>query len=145
MVDNKNNDNSKILSLKIKSIKNKFEEGGIYWYDNVVEFLKSQLNMTWIELKVRENTDWETRWTHALALQYKNNNNMDFNENINEEIGKKLFKSNHEWFVEKKITFGMIRKKLGYYYNINPNHIEIWLPQDTYAGWDYGSTGRGQW
>ena len=29
-----------------------------------------------------------------------------------------------------KTTYGMIRKKLGSYYNINPYHIEIWLPQN---------------
>ncbi len=42
----------------------------------------------------------------------------------------------------------MIRKRLGNYYNINPNHIEIWLPQYTYSysgKWDYGSKGRGKW
>eukprot|EP01083_Nonionella_stella_P138437 421270_1 len=104
--------------------------------------------MTCIELKVRENTGWKTRWTAALALQYKNDNKISMDKNIDKEIKKKLFKSKHKWQVEKRITYGMIRKKLGNYYNINPNHIEIWLPQHTYSysdKWDYGSKGRGKW
>ena len=41
----------------------------------------------------------------------------------------------------------MIRKKLASFYNINPEHIEIWLPQtNSYSTkFDYGSNGRGSW
>ena len=40
----------------------------------------------------------------------------------------------------------MIRKRLGSYYNIKPEHFEIWLPQRSLQHqWNYGSRGRGQW
>ncbi len=79
------NSNDKVLSLTIQLSKNKFEERGLYWYGNVTLFLESQSNMRWIELKVRENTGWKTRWTNALTLKYKNDNKI-----------KKLFKSKHK-------------------------------------------------
>ena len=67
---------------------------------------------------------------------------------IKEDVKRKLIRSEHKWKVETRTTFGMIRKRLGTYYNIKPEHIEIWVPQKSrreQKDHRYDSNGRGEW
>eukprot|EP01083_Nonionella_stella_P079850 219215_1 len=118
----------------------------MFWYRLYNTFIEGQLNLVNIEVKMCENTGWKQQWSKALLLQYKNNiNSAAAPNNIEQET--QITKSMHKWRVEKRTTFGMIRRKLAWYYGINPHHIELWLPQCTSSGykWDYGSKGRGKW
>jgi len=139
--------NEQKLSLFIKSIRHKSEQQGIYWYYRFRHFINAQTIMTSIEVKIRENTGWKQKWQKALIMQYKINNDMTKDQVIEKEIRKKITKSKHKWQIEGNATFGMIRRRLGEYYNINPHHIEIWTPvTNSYSQkWDYGSKGRGKW
>ena len=110
--------------------------------------MKAQLSLTTIDIKVRENTGWKDKWSKALKLQYKNSDEFKRSgqDTIDQDKRKKITKPRHKFQVEKKSTYGMIRRKLGSYYNINPEHIEIWVPTGTrQPKWDYGSKGRGSW
>eukprot|EP01083_Nonionella_stella_P054321 143416_1 len=113
--------------------------------NEIATFDANLTNAVNLEVQVRENTGWEQHWSKALLLQYKHILNSDeVWDNIDEEYRKKIVKSKHEWRVDKHTTFGMIRRKLGLYYGINPHHVEIWLPHHIH-NWDYGSKGRGKW
>eukprot|EP01083_Nonionella_stella_P173944 601627_1 len=136
------------LSMKMRMVESEYASRGVFWYPVCNDFIEGQLNLVSIEVKVRENTGWKQQWSKALLLQYKNNLNCEEAwKNTDKEIRKKIVKSKHKWRMERRTTFGMIRRKLGAYYAINPHHIEIWLPQHSYSGekWDYGSKGRGKW
>eukprot|EP01083_Nonionella_stella_P142144 439162_1 len=136
------------LSIKMQMLKYEYESRGVFWYPVCNDFIEGQLNLVKIEVNVRENTGWKQQWSKALLLQYKNNlNSEEAWNNTHKETRKKIVKSKHKWRMERRTTFGMIRRKLGAYYAINPHHIEIWLPQPSGSDvkWDYGWKGRGKW
>merc|ERR1712228_721803 len=136
--------NEQKLSLTIKTVRYQQEQQGIYWHYQFHDFMRAQTTMTCIEIKIRENTGWKQKWQKALIMQYKINNNIPKEQKIDKEIRKKIKKSKHKLQIEGFATFEMIRRRLGEYYNINPHHIEIWIPQKGNK-WDYGSKGRGKW
>ena len=123
-----------------------FEQKGMFWHQNADKFIESQANMIDIEINIRDSTEWQQFWSKALIRQYQSTNgNVGEIENDG-ELYERITRSSHKWTLDKRTTFGMIRKRLGSYYNIEPEHFEIWLSKkwrpDT---WNYGSTGHRKW
>lgn len=97
-----------------------------FWYYAADQFIESLINMTKIDIRPREGAN-------AIILGHLTS-------------GDWLNFPHHEWMVDERTTFGMIRKRLGSHYEIKSEHIEIWIPQR--AGrdpWDFGFRGRGGW
>ena len=133
------------LPLHFRCRKQEFEEKGMYWYCAADEFIKSQAFMTNVDIKIREKTGWKRQWAKALMRQYMSTSDKTVEE-IDLQVRKKIIRSSHKWRVDRRTTFGMIRKRLGSYYGIKPEHFEIWLPQRSWKEqWNYGSSGRGKW
>ena len=134
------------LSMHFRCYKQEFKERGMFWHCAVDEFIKSQAQMIDIQIKVREKVGWDHQWSRALIHQCTKHQEANEAKESDETLHKKISRSIHKWKVDKRTTFGMIRKRLGTYYDIEPEHIEIWLPQKTGKDkWDYGSKGRGKW
>ena len=108
------------LPICFQNRKREFEkkyEG--YWYNAAHIFLHSLFNMINIDMRIREGTSWKVA---ANARPH------------------------HQWTVDERTTFGIIRKRLGLYYGVKPEHIEIWIPDGSGGGqWNFGSNGRGKW
>ena len=123
-----------------------FEQKGMFWHQNTDKFIESQANMIEIEINVREKTEWQQFWSKALIRQYQSTNrNVEIIKNDG-GLYERITRSNHKWTADKRTTFGMIRKRLGSYYNIEPEHFEIWLSKKWRPdSWNYGSTGRTKW
>ena len=105
--------------------KQEFENKGSFWFCCVKDFIESLTLMTDIQINIRERQRWEQQWTEALTRQYINSEDG----HRSKAIRRKISRSNHKWRVDSRTTFGMIRKRLGSHYRINPAHVEIWLDQ----------------
>ena len=133
--------------IEIRRKKRAFHQKGMHWYCAADEFIRSQAHLTDIEIKIREETRWRRQWAKALMRQYMSTSDKTVEGTAADlEIRKKMIRSSHQWRIDSRTTFGMIRRRLGSYYNIKPEHFEIWIPQRSSTDqWNYGCSGRGQW
>merc|ERR1712136_496255 len=124
-----------------------YQERGVFWYGEADAFLKSLMEMTTIEIGVRRNTVWEDQWSRALIRHYLSRKEDDNESTMDWKLKMMITRSRHRLRVEKRTTFGMIRKILGRHYSIKPEHIDIWLPdpQTSETKWNYETGGRGRW
>ena len=111
--------------------KHQFEgENHAFWYGAADQFIDSLVNMVDVDITYRQTSNNKALWFTG-------------------ELIEKVSRSNHHWNVTEKTTFGMIRKRLGSYYNINPENIEIWIPRRSSStgkwSWNFGRNGRCEW
>ena len=111
------------LPLYFESMKQQSKKDSVFWYETVDGFIQSLVSMTHLYLKYRDKCGWKRQWTNALVRK-----NVDEVEN-DLDFRRKITRSTHKWTkMDNKTTFGMIRERLGSYYNIKPKYIEIWIP-----------------
>ena len=137
--------NHQRLPLHFQHRIQEFEKRGVPWYCTADEFIVSPIHFTDIEIEFYDKSVWDKQWSKALIHQYLSANDVS-EENMGPRLRRKITRSIHKWKANKVVTYGMIRKRLGSYYNIKPEHFEIWLPQRSCEDqWNYGSSGRGKW
>ena len=95
-----------------------FKKKGMFWYCAVDKFMESLVRMINIDIQIRETSEWKRQHKRLEAVR-----------------GKNCTRLSHKWTVDKMTTFGMVRKRLGSYYDIDPKHIQLWS-QDA-SQWGY--------
>eukprot|EP01083_Nonionella_stella_P288561 981887_1 len=113
-------DPQKIVS-KYSKLKNEVINAGEFWYDDVCEYIESRKGLT--HVKVGPRKGFETILLHKKSA---------------------ALVREHECIIDKRTTYGMLRKRLAKYYKMNALNIEIWKQNDRKL-WDYGRKGKGQW
>ena len=90
-----------------------FEEKGMYWYFDFVSFMRALARMIDFEITMRPRSEWQRQ-----------------HESSETKSAKKDTPFKHKWTTDKTTTLGMVRKRLGSYYGIKPEYIEVWYYQE---------------